>query len=63
MMIAQLIFILCIVFTVIYSVDYFFSHLDDPREPRRVSPSFPLPVIGHLLGFARHGFDYYNHLW
>lgn len=62
-MIAMLILILGIIAILTYTIEYFFSHLDDPREPRRVSPSFPLPVIGHVLGFARHGFDYYNHLW
>ncbi|RDL36335.1 Uncharacterized protein BP5553_05687 [Venustampulla echinocandica] len=41
-----------------YVIEFLVSHLDDPREPRRVPPR--IPVIGHILGFLRHGFDYYN---
>ena len=41
-----------------YGIDYFFSCLDDPCEPRRVNPT--VPVIGHILGFVRHGYDYYS---
>ncbi|KAH6649106.1 cytochrome P450 [Truncatella angustata] len=46
----------CIIFA--YSIEFFFTKLDDPREPRRVTPD--IPVIGHLLGALYHGFDYLN---
>ena len=39
-------------------VEWLFRYLDDPREPRRVSPT--IPVFGHVLGFLRYGFDYYH---
>ena len=41
-----------------YGIDYLFSRFDDPQEPRRVTPR--LPVIGHMLGILRYGFNYYN---
>lgn len=41
-----------------YAIEFLFSHFDDPREPRRVAPK--LPVIGHVLGFLRNGFNYYE---
>lgn len=41
-----------------YVVEWVFSFLDDPREPRRVSPT--VPVLGHVIGFLRYGFDYYH---
>jgi len=41
-----------------YGIDFLFSYLDDPREPRRVAPK--IPVIGHFLGLLRHGWDYYG---
>jgi hypothetical protein len=41
-----------------YGLEVLFSYLDDAREPRRVTPS--RPIFGHILGFLRHGFDYYN---
>ncbi|KAI0124130.1 cytochrome P450 [Xylariales sp. AK1849] len=43
-----------------YGVEFLFTYFDDPREPRRVSPTIPLPIIGHILGFLRHGFNYYD---
>ncbi|KAI0124120.1 cytochrome P450 [Xylariales sp. AK1849] len=43
-----------------YGVDFIFSQFDDPREPRRVTPKVPVPVIGHILGVFRYGFNYYN---
>ncbi|KAL4906201.1 hypothetical protein BDW74DRAFT_139790 [Aspergillus multicolor] len=50
------------IFILAYSVEYLFASFDDAREPRRVTPSVPVPIIGHFLGFLRHGFGYYNHL-
>ena len=41
-----------------YGIDFLFSYLDDPREPRRVTPK--VPVIGHFLGLLRYGWDYYS---
>jgi hypothetical protein len=41
-----------------YSLEFLFSHLDDPREPRRVAST--IPVIGHIVGFLNRGFDYYG---
>ena len=41
-----------------YGLEFLFRHLDDPREPRRVTPT--VPVIGHIVGFLRGGFDYYG---
>jgi hypothetical protein len=41
-----------------YSIDFAFGYFDDSREPRRVTPA--IPIVGHLVGYMRHGFDYYN---
>ena len=41
-----------------YILDLLFARLDNPREPRRVSPA--IPVVGHVVGFLYHGFDYYE---
>ncbi|KAH8660631.1 cytochrome P450 [Xylariales sp. PMI_506] len=49
---------LTVVIILAYGVDYIFSRFDDPQEPRRVGST--LPVIGHLIGILRHGFDYYS---
>ncbi|KAL4874714.1 cytochrome P450 [Aspergillus karnatakaensis] len=49
-------------FLLAYNLEYFVAQRDDPREPRRLSPSIPVPIIGHVLGFFRHGFGYYNYL-
>ena len=43
-----------------YAVDFVYSRYDDPREPRRVMPSIPVPIVGHILGIMRYGFNYYN---
>jgi hypothetical protein len=40
-----------------YSIDFLFTCFDDPREPRRLTPT--IPIFGHVLGFIRYGFDYY----
>ena len=33
---------------------------DDSREPPRVKPTVPVPMIGHLFGWLWHGFEYPN---
>ncbi|KAK5657866.1 hypothetical protein OQA88_2414 [Cercophora sp. LCS_1] len=43
-----------------YAIDFFFTSLDDPREPRRIAPKICIPVIGHVLGLIRYGFNYYH---
>jgi hypothetical protein len=43
-----------------YGIDFLFGQFDDPREPRRITPKVPVPVIGHILGVLRYGFNYYN---
>lgn len=45
-----------------HGLEFFFSCFDDRREPRRVKPTIPIPIIGHILGFYLHGFDYYDML-
>jgi hypothetical protein len=40
-----------------YGIEFLFSHFDDLREPRRLTPT--IPIFGHVLGFIRYGFDYY----
>lgn len=52
-----LIGLVCII-VLAYSLELLFARLDDPREPRRVSPGVPL--IGHVIGFLYNGFDYYE---
>jgi hypothetical protein len=49
---------LAAVVILVYGIDFLFSHFDDPREPRRVTPK--VPVIGHFLGLLRYGWDYYS---
>ena len=41
-----------------YIVEWSFGYSDDPREPRRVPPT--VPILGHVVGFLRYGFDYYH---
>ena len=41
-----------------YGIDRLFGYLDNPQEPRRIHPKFP--VIGHFLGLVRYGWDYYG---
>lgn len=43
-----------------YVLEFLFGLLDDRREPRRVRPTIPIPILGHILGFYIHGFDYYD---
>ncbi|KAF7531986.1 hypothetical protein G7054_g8369 [Neopestalotiopsis clavispora] len=43
-----------------YGVDFVFGQFDDPGEPRRITPKIPVPIIGHILGVLRYGFNYYN---
>ena len=43
-----------------YGVDFLLRRLDDPREPRRITPKIPVPVVGHILGVLRYGFNYYS---
>ncbi|KAI1333954.1 cytochrome P450 [Xylariaceae sp. FL0016] len=43
---------------VAYGIEFLFAYFDDPQEPRRISP--PFPVVGHLLGYLYHGFNYLN---
>ena len=43
-----------------YAIDLVFGSYDDPREPNRATPLIPVPVIGHILGVIRYGFNYYN---
>lgn len=45
---------------VAYVLEFIYSCFDDRREPRRVQPPIPIPIIGHILGFYIHGFDYYD---
>jgi hypothetical protein len=42
-----------------YGLEFLFSCRDDRREPRRVQPTIPIPILGHIVGFYIHGFDYY----
>lgn len=48
---------LAVVVILAYGIEFLFAHFDDPREPRRLTPT--IPIIGHAIGFMRHGFDYY----
>jgi len=41
-----------------YGTDFLFRYLDDPQEPRRITPK--VPIIGHFLGVLRYGWDYYG---
>ncbi|KAK4185839.1 cytochrome P450 [Podospora australis] len=43
-----------------YGIDFLYSYFDDPREPRRITPKIPVPVVGHVLGLLYYGFNYYN---
>ncbi|KAK4185846.1 cytochrome P450 [Podospora australis] len=43
-----------------YVLEFLYSCSDDSREPKRVRPTIPIPIIGHILGFWIHGFDYYD---
>lgn len=43
-----------------YGVDFLFGQFDDPREPYRITPKIPVPIIGHILGVLRYGFNYYS---
>ncbi|KAK8867688.1 cytochrome P450 [Apiospora arundinis] len=43
-----------------YGIDFILDQFDDPREPRRIRPKIPVPVIGHILGVLRYGFHYYE---
>ena len=49
--------VLAVVVILAYGIEWLFTYFDDPREPRRLPPT--IPIIGHLIGFMRHGFDYY----
>ena len=57
-MLQEVSFALAGVIILAYIVEWFFSHSDDPREPRRVSSA--IPIFGHVIGFLRYGFDYYH---
>lgn len=50
-------FALAVVTILAYCLEFLSRALDDPREPPRLAPR--IPVIGHVLGFLRYGFDYY----
>ncbi|KAI1333956.1 cytochrome P450 [Xylariaceae sp. FL0016] len=52
--------ILAVVAILAYGIDSLFGHFDDPREPRRIAPLIRVPVIGHILGVLRYGFNYYG---
>ncbi|KAK8010246.1 Cytochrome P450 [Apiospora arundinis] len=43
-----------------YGIDFILDQFDDPREPRRIRPKIPVPVVGHILGVLRYGFNYYE---
>ncbi|KAK0610847.1 cytochrome P450 [Immersiella caudata] len=32
----------------------------DPREPPALKPDLPIPMIGHIIGFLRHGLNYFS---
>lgn len=57
-MLRELTIVLAGILILAYAIDFLFSHLDDPQEPRRVSSH--IPIIGHVLGLLRHGFGYYG---
>ena len=57
MMLREAALALAVVFILAYGIEFLFTRFDDPREPRRLPPG--IPIIGHALGFMRHGFDYY----
>ncbi|KAK4446199.1 cytochrome P450 [Podospora aff. communis PSN243] len=48
--------------TVVFlSILYKFSFPSmDPREPPALKPDLPVPMIGHIIGFLRHGIDYFG---
>ncbi|KAK8110180.1 uncharacterized protein PG998_006637 [Apiospora kogelbergensis] len=43
-----------------YGIEFVFAWFDDPREPPRVKPTIPIPILGHVIGFFQHGFAYYD---
>ncbi|KAK5657862.1 hypothetical protein OQA88_2410 [Cercophora sp. LCS_1] len=55
-------FLICIagLFVGAWALEFLYSCFDDRREPQRVRPPIPIPVLGHILGFYIHGFDYYD---
>ncbi|RDW86488.1 cytochrome P450 [Aspergillus mulundensis] len=61
-MLREEILVVIAIYILAYSIEYIFALFDAAREPRRVNPSIPVPIIGHFLGFLRHGFGYYNHM-
>ena len=42
----------------VYCIEWAFRQFDDPREPPYIQPT--IPVIGHLLGIFRNGYEYYD---
>lgn len=42
----------------LYSVDFLFGWLDDPREPRRVYGT--IPIISHVYGLVSQATKYYD---
>lgn len=43
------------------SVVYTFSYPSmDAREPPPLKPDLRVPMIGHIIGFMRHGINYFN---
>lgn len=57
-MLREVSFVLAGLIILAYIVEWSFSYFDDSREPRRVSPT--IPILGHVIGFVRYGFDYYH---
>ncbi|KAF7531992.1 hypothetical protein G7054_g8365 [Neopestalotiopsis clavispora] len=45
-----------------HGLEFVCSCLDDRREPRRVKPTIPIPILGHIIGFYVYGFNYYDML-
>lgn len=43
-------------FSLLFTLDWASSLLDDPREPKRVQTKIPL--IGHLIGLLRQRTEY-----
>ncbi|KAK0648019.1 cytochrome P450 [Cercophora newfieldiana] len=43
------------------SILYKFSYPPmDPREPPPLKADIPIPMVGHIIGFVRHGINYFN---
>ncbi|KAK4180647.1 cytochrome P450 [Triangularia setosa] len=57
-MLRELLYVVVGLVLLAYTADIFFNGGDDPREPVRIRPRFPL--IGHVLGLMAEGPTYYR---